>query len=90
MNCDLPVRLRENIQCKRSDKRCNNTWTLHHENAPVHASLVVQQFLVSMNMTVIPHPPYLLDLTPCDFLLFPKMKMKLKGQRFDSLKEIQA
>jgi len=84
------MRLRENIQCKRSDKWCNNTWALHHDKAPVHASLVVQQFLASVNMTVIPHPPYSLDLTPCDFFLFPKMKMRLKGQRFDSLKKIHA
>jgi hypothetical protein len=37
-----------------------------------------------------PTPPYSLDLTPCDFFLFPKLKLKLKGQCFDSIKEIQA
>jgi hypothetical protein len=26
----------------------------------------------------------------CDFFLFPKMKLKLKGCRFDTLEEIQA
>jgi hypothetical protein len=25
------------------------------------------------------HPPYSLDVAPCDFALFPKLKMKLKG-----------
>jgi hypothetical protein len=40
-------------------------------------------------MTVIPHPPYSPDLAPCDFFLFPKMKFKLKGRRFDTI-EIQA
>jgi hypothetical protein len=30
------------------------------------------------------------DLAPCDFILFPKMKLKLKGRRFDTIKEIQA
>jgi hypothetical protein len=39
-------------------------------------------------MAVIPHPPYSADLTPCDFL-FLKMKLKLKGRRFDTT-EIQA
>jgi len=39
-----------------------------------------------MNMTVMPHPPYSLDLTPCDFFLFPKMKMKLKGNVLTALK----
>jgi hypothetical protein len=37
-----------------------------------------------------PHPPYLPDLAPCDFFLFPKMKIKLKGRRFDTIEEIQA
>jgi hypothetical protein len=41
-------------------------------------------------MTVITHPPYSPDLAPCDFLLFPKMKIKLKGRRFDTAEEIQA
>jgi hypothetical protein len=30
------------------------------------------------NMVIIPHPPYTLDLAPCDFALFLKLKMKLK------------
>jgi hypothetical protein len=29
------------------------------------------------------------DLAPCDFFLFPKMKLKLKGRRFDTIEEIQ-
>jgi hypothetical protein len=37
-----------------------------------------------------PHPPYSPDLAPCDFFLFPKMKLKLKGHRFDITEEIQA
>jgi hypothetical protein len=30
------------------------------------------------------------DLAPCDFFLFPKMKLKLKGRQFDIIEEIQA
>jgi hypothetical protein len=41
-------------------------------------------------MAVIPHPSCSPDLAPCDFFLFPKMKMKLKGRRFDTIEEIQA
>ena len=41
-------------------------------------------------MAVIPHPPYSPDFAPCDFFLFPKMKLKLKGRRFDTIEEIQA
>jgi hypothetical protein len=51
---------------------------------------LTQQFLAKDKVAVIPHPPYSLDLAPCDFLLFPKMKLKLKGRRFDTIEEIQA
>jgi hypothetical protein len=30
------------------------------------------------------------DLAPCDFFLFPKMKLTLKGRWFDTTEEIQA
>jgi hypothetical protein len=41
-------------------------------------------------MAVIPHPMYSSDLAHCDFFLFPKIKLKLKGHRFDTMEEIQA
>jgi hypothetical protein len=41
-------------------------------------------------MAVFPHPSYSPDLAPCDFFLFPKMKLKLKGCWFDNIEEIQA
>ena len=34
--------------------------------------------------------PYSPDLTPCDFFLFPKMKLQLKGRCFDTTEEIHA
>jgi hypothetical protein len=39
---------------------------------------------------VIPNPPYSPDLAPCDFFLFPKMKLQLKGRCFDTTEEIHA
>jgi hypothetical protein len=41
-------------------------------------------------MAVIPHPLYSPDLEPCDFLLFPKIKIKPKGCQFYTTEEIQA
>jgi hypothetical protein len=40
-------------------------------------------------MVIVPHPPYLPDLAACDFALFPKLKMKLKGQHFEIVSDIQ-
>jgi len=45
--------------------------------------------LTDNNMTVVPHPPYSPDIAPSDFFLFSKLKMKLKGRRFQT-EEIQA
>jgi hypothetical protein len=28
-------------------------------------------------------------MVPCDFFFFPKIKLKLKGRRFDTIEEIQ-
>jgi hypothetical protein len=40
-------------------------------------------------MVIIPHPPYSPDLAPCDFALFPKLKKKLKGRRYETVSDIQ-
>jgi hypothetical protein len=50
----------------------------------------VQEFLAKNKMAVVPHPPYSPDLAPCNFFLIPKMKIKLKGRRFDTVEVIQA
>ena len=41
-------------------------------------------------MTTVPHPAYSPELAPCDFYVFPKMKLRLKGRCFVSIEEIQA
>jgi transposase len=83
-------RLRENVRRKRPDQWQNNTWLLHHDNAPTHSALLTQRFLTDNNMTVVPHPPYSPDLAPSDFFFFPKLKTKLKGRRCQTVEEIQA
>ena len=71
------------------DQWRNNTWLLHHDNAPAHSALLTRRFLTDNNMSMVPHPPYSHDLAPSDFFLFPKLKMKLKGRRFQTLEEIK-
>jgi hypothetical protein len=46
--------------------------------------------LAKNKTAVIHYPSYSPDLAPCDFFLFPKMKLKLKGRRFDTIEEIKA
>lgn len=86
--CNVLRRLREDMRGKWPNKWCTNKCVFHN-NAPAHSTLAVQQFLASKNMMVIPPPPYSPELVPCDFLLFPKMKIKFKGQIFDTIKGIK-
>jgi len=57
---------------------------LHHDNASSHTAARTIEFLSSSGVQLLPHPPYSPDLSPCDYFLFPKLKSKLKGIRFES------
>ena len=60
-----------------------------YDNAPCHASLIFPQFLARNHVCVLNHPPYLLDLAPCDFSLLQKLKLKLKGCFFNDISTIK-
>jgi len=38
---------------------------------------------------VLNHPSYSPDLYPCDYFLFPKLKLPLKGRLFEDVQDIQ-
>ena len=38
--------------------------------------------LRDLHYELLEHPPYCPDLAPCNFYLFPKLKLFLAGQRF--------
>ena len=57
--------------------------------APTHASRLMQSFVAKRQITQVTQPDYSLDLAPCDFWLFPKLKLPLKGKRFQTVDEIQ-
>ena len=55
------------------------------DNAPVHNSILVTDYLTKMGIETVRHPPYSPDLAPCDFWLFPK----LRGSRFETIEEMK-
>jgi hypothetical protein len=61
---------------------------LHHDNAPCHTSLLIHQ--LSDKKLLCLHPLYSTDLAPCDFWLFPKPKLTMKGKRFALIPETEA
>ena len=45
---------------------------------------MAQEYLKEYGLDVLDHPPLSPDLSPCDFLLFPRLKEILAGLRFES------
>lgn len=60
---------------------------LHHDNASSHTSHETMDYLATQNVELMGHPPYSPDLAPNDFFLFPHIKNKLRGQRFETAEE---
>jgi len=79
-------RLCEQVRWKRPEFFANNSWILHHNNAPAHTALSVREFLATKQLTVLEHPAFSPDLVPNDFFLFPKIKEILKGRHFDDIR----
>ena len=45
-------RLLEKVRRKRPELFANNSWILHHDNAPAHTALSVREFLATKQITV--------------------------------------
>ena len=56
-------------------------WHFHQDNAPVHNSILVTDYLTKMGIKTVPHRPYSPDLAPCDLRLF----LKLRGCRYETI-----
>ena len=52
-------------------------------------TLIIREFLMKHDTTVVPQPPYSPDLAPADFFFFPKCKSSLKVRRFQKVEEIE-
>lgn len=65
----------------------NRRVILHHDNASSHTARKTIAFLEDNNVEILDHPPYSPDLSPNDFFTFPRIKQKLRGQRFQTLEE---
>lgn len=82
-------RLLARIARVRPEYRDTGSWSLLHDNAPSHRAILVRDFLGRRNVTMLDHPPYSPDLSPCDFFAFPKLKLTLKGCYFEDIETIQ-
>ena len=59
------------------------------DNASSHTAAATQLEIDILGFRTISHPPYSPDLAPFDFAIFPSIKSKLKGRRFESLDHLR-
>ena len=76
---------RKRFRRKRPALFKSGQWHFHQDNAPVHNSILVTDYLTKMGIKTVPHRSYSPDLAPCDFWLFPK----LRGCRYETIKEMK-
>ena len=77
---------RKRFRRKRPALFKSGPWHFHQDNAPVHNSILVIDYLTKMGIKTVLQPPYSPDLAPCNFWLFPK----LRGCRYETtIKEMK-
>ena len=70
---------RKRFRRKRPALFKSGQWHVHQDNAPVHNSLLITDYLTKMGIKTLLHPPYSPDLAPSDFCLFPKSRKNLEA-----------
>ena len=81
-------RLLKHIQRVHPAAFCSRDFVLLHDNAPAHKAVSICQYFTQKLLQPSITPPYSPDLSPPDYLLFTKLKMKLKGLHFADVDEI--
>ena len=76
---------RKRFRRKRPALFKSGQWHFHQDNAPVHNSIFVTDYLTKIGIKTVPHPPYSRDLAPCDFWLLPK----LRGCCYETIEEMK-
>ena len=57
-------------------------WHFHQDNAPLHNSILVTDYLTKMGIKTVLYLLYCPNIAPCDFYLFPK----LRGCRYETMR----
>ena len=80
---------RKRFRQKRPAFFKSGQWHFHLDNAPVHNSILVTDYLTKMSIKTVHRPPYSPDFAPCNFWLFPKLKENLRGCRYETIEEMK-
>jgi hypothetical protein len=64
---------------KKRPEMTKGNWFFHWDNAPIHTTAVVKNWLAAKEIQLLPHLPYSPDLATVDDFLFRKVKEQLAG-----------
>ena len=78
-NVEILREFRKRFRRKKPALFKSGQWHFHRNNAPVHNSILVTDYLTKMGYKTVPRPPYSPDLAPCGFWLFPKLREKIEA-----------
>ena len=76
---------RKRFRRKRPALFKSGQWHFSQDNAPVHNSILVTDYLTKMDIKTVSHRPYSPDLASCDFWLF----LKLRCCRYETIEEMK-
>ena len=76
---------RETYRRKRPALFKSAQWHFHHDNALVHNSIFITDYLTKMRIKTVPQPLYSPDFPLCDFWLL----LKLKGRCYETIEEMK-
>ena len=79
--------VQDEIPFKRLALFKSGQWHFHQDNAPVHNSILVTDYLTKIVIKTVSQPPYSPELAPSDFWLFPKLKEKLRLSLWDNWRD---
>jgi hypothetical protein len=78
--------IKENRRITQKDKlrwvrKHKSNILLQHDKARPHTLSATMETIGTLNLNILPHPPYCPDFVPRDFHLFPKAKQDLSGHQ---------
>ena len=88
-NVEILREFRKRFRRKRPALFKSGQWHFHQDNATVHNSILVSDYLTKMGIKTVPHPPYTPDLAPRNLWFFLKLKEKLRGCRYETIEEMK-
>ncbi|GFW58667.1 mariner transposase [Trichonephila clavipes] len=87
---NLLQRLNEKKSSKNGRILAKKKVLFHQYNVPAHKSVTAMAKMNELKFELLPHAPYLPDLSSSDHSLFPNLKKWLSGQRFSNDEEVMS